>query len=524
MEHANVDMILHNGTLITVDKNETPADAVAVKDGRIVEVGSNEEIKELKGKKTEVLDLKKKTVLPGFIDAHTHLDLVGFAFSDVMVDCHIPPVKSVDEILSKIKERRNNTPKGELIIGHGRFNQPYPTKKQLDEVAPNHPVIVKNSMHAYILNSFALRKYHITKERPTPEELFRIDPGAIIYRDPATGEPTGYVEECWNYLFPNSCSPFPYETTKSFIKGGLNRFSKAGVTSVTDFVDFPETLRVYQDLYNNGNLPIRMQVVPCVHGLYKTVDLDPVINLGLRSFFGNDWLRFMGVKIFVDRGHVTTLASVQLNEMVLKAHEAGLRLYLHAISRKAQDMALEAIENAEKAIPGKNLRHRIEHMGNDYHDPGYFDRLKKIGAIPLPTAYFIGIGPQEWLQPKGDRAYPFKTLLDKGLCVPGNSDSGGSEPEAYNPLYEIWCMVVRKSKEGEPVYLEEKISVMDAIRIYTIHSAYAGFDEDVKGSIEPGKMADFAILAENPLTIPEDDLKDIPVDMTIVGGKIVHPA
>jgi predicted amidohydrolase YtcJ len=128
------------------------------------------------------------------------------------------------------------------------------------------------------------------------------------------------------------------------------------------------------------------------------------------------------------------------------------------------------------------------------------------------------------LQPKGDRAYPFKTLLDKGLCVPGNSDSGGSEPEAYNPLYEIWCMVVRKSKEGEPVYLEEKISVMDAIRIYTIHSAYAGFDENVKGSIEPGKMADFAILAENPLTVPEDDLKDIPVDMTIVGGKIVHSA
>ena len=185
-------------------------------------------------------------------------------------------------------------------------------------------------------------------------------------------------------------------------------------------------------------------------------------------------------------------------------------------------MALAAVEFAEKTMPGKNLRHRIEHMGNDYHDPAYFDRLKQIGAIALPTAYFIGIGPQEWLQPKGDRAFPFKTLLDKGLCVPGNSDSAGTEPEAYNPLYEIWCMVVRRSKEGAPVFPQEKISVMDAIRIYTMHSAYAGFDENVKGSIEPGKMADFAVLTENPLTVPEDRLRDIQVHMTIVDGKIVY--
>jgi predicted amidohydrolase YtcJ len=230
----------------------------------------------------------------------------------------------------------------------------------------------------------------------------------------------------------------------------------------------------------------------------------------------------MGVKFFVDRGTVTTLSSIELNDMILKAHKANLRVYIHAISRAAQDMALAAVEFAEKTIPGKNLRHRIEHMGNDYHDPVYFDRLKQLGAIALPTAYFVGIGPQEWLQPKGDRAFPFKTLLDRGLCVPGNSDSAGTEPEAYNPLYEIWCMVVRQSKEGEPVFPQEKISVMDAIRIYTMHSAYAGFDENVKGSIEPGKMADFAVLAEDPLTVPEDRLKDIQVEMTIVDGKIVY--
>ena len=522
MEYSNADMILYDCNVITVDKNNTVAEAVAVKDGKIIKVGSNQEVEVLKGKHTEMLGLGKKTLLPGFIDAHTHVDLFGMSASDMVIDCHIPPASSVDEILKKIKARVDKTPKEELVLAQGRFVQPYPTKEQLDAIAPNHPVIIRNSMHAYRLNSFALKKFLITKDKPTFAKLFQVDPGGIIHRNSVSGEPTGYVEECWNYMFPNSYSPFTYETTRQFIKGGLDRYSSAGVTSITEFVDFPESIRVYQDLYSNNELKIRLQVVTCVHGLHKTADLDSVIQLGLSTGFGNDWLKFMGVKFFADRGTVTTLSSIQLNDMILKAHKANLRVYIHAISRGAQDMALAAIESAENAIPGKNLRHRIEHMGNDYHDPAYFDRLKKIGAIALPTAYFIGIGPQEWLQPKGDRAFPFKTLLDKGLCVPGNSDSAGTEPEAYNPLYEIWCMVVRKSKEGESVFLREKISVMDAIRIYTMHSAYAGFDENIKGSIEQGKMADFAVLGENPLAVPEDHLRYIQIDMTIVDGKIVY--
>jgi predicted amidohydrolase YtcJ len=485
-------------------------------------VGSDQEIKDLKGKLTEMIDLGGRTLLPGFIDAHTHVDLLGMATSDIVADCHVPPESGVEGILRRIKDRVDRTPDGGLVLAQGRFVQPYPTKEQLDAIAPNHPVIIRNSMHAYWLNSFALKAFSITRHRPSPQELFKVDPGGIIHRDPVSGEPTGFVEECWNYIFPNSHSPFSYETTKGFMRMGLDRYSSAGVTSITEFVDFPESMRVYQDLYRNGDLKVRLQIVPCVYGLHRTTDLNSVIGLGLSTGFGNEWLRFMGVKFFADRGNVTTLSSIELNEMVLEAHRADLRVYIHAISRAAQDMALAAIEFAEKTTPGKNLRHRIEHMGNDYHDPSYFDRLKELGAIALPTAYFVGIGPQEWLQPKGDRAFPFKTLLDKGLCVPGNSDSAGTEPEAYNPLYEIWCMVARKSKEGEPVFLEEKISVMDAIKIYTMHSAYAGFDENVKGSIEPGKMADFAVLNENPLTVPEDHLKDIQVDMTIVDGKVVY--
>ena len=521
MESYDADSIIINGTVITCDDQDTVVEAVAFKNGCIVDLGSNNDIKKYRGSDTEVIDLKNKIMLPGFIDAHNHVDLIGMTASDLVVNCHIPPLRNVEELLAKLKKRVDETPQGELVIGHGRLDQPYPGREELDAIAPEHPVILRNSMHEYTLNSYALRKFNISKDYPSPEELFKIEPGAIIVRDLDTNEPTGYIYEGWNYLFPNSFSPFPYEATKSFIKLSLDRFSRAGVTSITELVDFPESMRVYQELYSEGALNIRLQVVPCVHGLHKTQELDSIIRQGLSTGFGNDFLRFMGVKIFVDRGHVTTLASVQLDEMVLKAHRHGLRVYIHAINRAAQDMALAAVEAAEKTMPGKDYRHRIEHMGNDLHDPNFFNRIKNIGAILVPTAYFMRIGSQPWLAAKTSRAFPYRTLLDMGLCVPGNADSAGSEPEAYTPLYNIWCMVARKSKEGKLVCPEEKISVMEALKVYTRHSAYAMFEEDIKGSIEIGKMADFCVLAENPLAVPEDQLKDIPVDMTIVGGNVV---
>jgi len=518
MEYGNGDMILYNGNVITVDENDTITEAVAVKGGKIFKVGSSEQIKELRTKNTQMIDLKGKTIIPGFIDAHTHLDLTGLAASEFVVDCHIPPCNGVEGILRNIREKVKKSKKGELLIGQGRFDQPYPLVEQLDQVAPDNPFILKNSMHKYTLNHEAMKKFGITKDHPTQEELFKVEPGAIIYRDPVTGEPTGITEEDWNFLLPNSYSPFSYEIHKQGIKFGLDKWSSAGVTSIAEFVDFPESIRVYQDLYRNGELNIKIQWIPCVWGLHKTVDLDFVIDLGIQTGFGNDWIRFMGVKFFCDRGTVTTLASIQLNEMIVKCYKAGLRPYIHAIARKAQDIALEAIEAAEKACPGKNLHPRIEHMGNEWHDETFFDRMQKIGGHILPTAYFMRIGIQEWLQAKTERVYPYKSLLAKGLIVPGNSDTAGTEPEAYSPLYNIWCMVARRNKAGNLIGPSEAVSVMDAIRMWTMHSAISRFEEKIKGSIEPGKVADFAVLAEDPLAVPTDHLKDIQVVQTIVDG------
>jgi len=483
------------------------------------------EIKKLAGSKTKEIDLQGKTVIPGFIDAHTHNDMYGMMTSDLVVDCHIPPLNSVEDILQGIKARAALLPKGHLILGQGRTFQPYPTKKQLDEVAPDHPVIIKPSMHWYILNSQALKRFNITAERPTFAELNAVDPCGYINRDLATGEPTGFVEECWNYMFPRSKSPFTYEQTKRVVKEGLDLHSSFGVTSLVEFVDFPESPRIYNELYKEGTLNVRLQLILCFHGLYKTVDFDEILNVGLTTGFGDQWLKFGGVKIFVDRQQDTTCTSAELNEWFGRAHRNGLRMYMHAITRKGQDMALGAVE-LEASRTGvekiRQMRHRIEHMGNELHDSTYLPRIKNLGVIALPTAYFMNMGPNKLLSPKTEKAFIFKTMLEMGLCAPGNSDGAGAIPEAPNPMYQIWCMVNRKSLDGPLICDSEKISVLDALKVYTRHSAYAGMEEDVKGSLEPGKLADLVVLEENPLEVAEENLKDIKVKMTVVGGNIVY--
>ena len=525
MVKKNPDMILLNGKVLTMDGNDTIAEAVAVNEGRIVGVGDSRQIEALAGSETKKLDLRGNTLLPGFIEAHTHNDMYGMMTSDLVVDCHIPPLESVDDILKAVRKKAGSLPEGELILGQGRTFQPYPTREQLDKAAPQHPVVVKPSMHWYLLNTAALKRFRITRDYPAFEQIFEVDPCGVIQRDLITGEPTGYVEECWNYMFPRSKSPFTYEQTRRVVKQGLDTHSRYGVTSLVEFMDHPESPRIYQDLYKKGELNVRLQIVHCCYGLYKTVDLAEVIHMGLVTGFGNEWIKLGGVKIFVDRQQDTTCSSSQLKEWFSRAHRAGLRVYMHAITRKGQDMALEAIE-AEAAHTGlegiKAMRHRIEHMGNENHDETYLPRMMKLGAIALPTAYFMNMGPNKLLSPKTDKAFMFRTMLDMGLCVPGNSDGGGAIPEAPNPLYQIWCMVNRKSLDGEPVCPTEKISVLEALKVYTRHSAYGGLEEDIKGSIEKGKMADFVVLAEDPLTSPEDHLKDINVEMTIVNGKVVY--
>ena len=535
-----VDIVLLNGKIVTVDANDRIAEAVAVKNGKIVRVGSNHEIEALVGEKTKVIDLKGKTLLPGFIDSHTHLADATLSLK-YFVDARTPPNKSIFEILERIKERTRETPLGQWIIAQGSMFQEckliekrYPNKDELDGAAPDHPVVMLASAHVSIVNSKALEVAGITKDAPDP-------PGGKIERDGKTSEPTGVLRECYELL------PIPYytrEQIKEAVKLGAQKWwVQQGITTVHCFAG-SYAMNIYQELLEEGELPLRIHWV--VYTEDHKVGLNSLLNLGIRTGFGNDWIKIGGLKIFVDGAFMglsaatyepyvgmpnycglLKLSSQELTEIVVKAHKEGIRLCIHAIGDKAQDIALDAIEEALKVLPKKDHRHRIEHLGNVLTSKERIRRAKRLGVIPVPTVewiYAYGDFIETYLGHKRARqSFPIKSLLKEGLRPPGSSDTLGTEPLSINPFFSIWCAVNRRTFAGGILIPEESISVMDAIRMYTINGAYAGFEENIKGSIEPGKLADMIVISDDILTIPIDKIKDIQVEMTIIDGKMVYP-
>jgi len=343
------DLVLLNGKIITVDPMDSLVEAVAVKNGKIIKVDTSSRIKKLVGEETKVLDLKGKTAVPGFIDAHIHMDSTA-ANTKLAVDCHIPsvkyvgtsdshPVNSANDILEKIKTKVQETPKGKWVIGQGRFSLKRdgnsPTIEQLDEVAPENPVVIRYSGHDQIYNSKALELVRITKDRPTKEELEKLGTGAKIWRDPVTGEPTGVMTECWDWVFGGATHcPWSFEELRDAIKKTCNEAIRFGVTSINELYKWPESVRIYQELKQLGELPLRIQLCPTIYGYYLPIDLNCILKLGLKTGFGDEHLKFGSVKIFVDaaaydekgrRLEWNRLSQKKLNELVTNAHKAGLR-------------------------------------------------------------------------------------------------------------------------------------------------------------------------------------------------------
>ncbi len=538
------DLVLLNGKIVTMDAAGSAVQALAVRGDRLIAVGTNADVEPLRGKNTRTIDLKGRIVLPGFIDAHVHVDCAAVN-TKLATSCHIPPVDYVEvldttgskeAILSFVKQAALETHAGEWIIGQGRFTLEVdgnsPSKEQLDAVAPRHPVMIRYSAHSQLLNSKALELVGITRDRPTQDELDEVAPGARVRRDPATGEPTGVVNECIDWVFPRS-SPWKYDELRRAIRQTCEEASRFGVTGIHEFVCWPDSARVYQELYRDGDLPLRVQLCPCVWGLMQTLTMDSLVNLGLQTGFGNDWIKFGSAKIFVDgEGRDANgvgemwprIEQDRLDALVAGAHRAGIRVMMHATSRQGQDMAIRAIEAALRDFPKSDHRHRIEHFAGDYWPEG-LARLKQSGIIPVPTPYSSwGWYGDAWLDSArpGQKAVPYRSLLDEGFMPPGNSDCMGTEPEALNPWWSIWCVVARKTRSGRSICPEEGLDVSEAIRLYTTYSAYAGFEEASKGSLEPGKLADLIVLSEDPFEIPVDALKDVRVNTTVVGGRVVH--
>ena len=511
------DLVLLGGHVITLDPDDRTTQAIAVRGNRIVALGSDAEIQRLRGPKTRVIQLQGRGVTPGFIDSHTHAESTA-EFRNFWVDLHSPPLPaehSSAAILRKLRERVTQVPFGTWVVGEGPFGpQVPPTAAELSTAFPNHPVVVKYGMHQYVANRKALEMANITKLTPDP-------PGAKIERG-NDGEPTGMLYECFE-LFPIT---YPRAELKRALETTLTEdFLKQGVTTVYELSVTQPANGLYQELHDEGKLPVRLHIGYMIYpALQPVIDLESLLKMGVHSGFGDDWLRIGPAKLFVNgAGAGVPLIrrdQATLNNTALRLHHAGWQLWLHAIGEPAQDMALEALETVLRVDPRPDPRHRIEHIGGVLDQPR-FDRMKRMGIIPVPTEPALPFGPSRSVGRSGDSGavlFPYRTLLAMGFQPPGNSDTGGSYSWQMNVIQRLAMFVTRATEGGTAYHPEEAVSVQQALRILSAYGAYAGFEEKNRGTLELGKLADLVVLSNDPLSIAPDRLKDLKIDATIVDG------
>jgi hypothetical protein len=521
---AAADLVLRGGRVITLDPADRVAEAVAIRGNRIVAVGSGAEMAALAGPRTRVVELAGRAVVPGFIDAHCHIEHTA-RFLHFYLDLHSPPLPAASAaVLEAVRRRAAELPPGSWIVGQGTYGTAMPARDELDRGVPNHPVALRWSVHDVLVNRRALELAGIDRSTPDP-------PGGKIERG-ADGEPTGILREAFDLL---PIPPYDPSRLREALRDTLQKvFLEQGVTTAYELPASAAGVAAYQHLEQRGELPIRLQLgFTIAPGHQPLGDLDALLATGLRTGFGNDRLRIGPIKIFVDGSGPSAATYLPdqpglqmrsgetLASEVLRAHRAGWQLWIHAIGDRAQDLALDALESALATAPRADPRHRIEHLGNVWREPA-IERAERLGVIPVPTAAFMWLVPDETARGGGPPLYPFRTLLDRGHRPPGNADTAGTQTFAINPMFSLSREVLRTNWNGVPVSPKEAVSITEALRIHTLYAAHAGFEEKEKGSIEPGKLADLVVLSRDPLTTPPERLMEIEVDLTLLDGRIAY--
>jgi len=541
---AYPNLILYNGSIRTFATDTSTCEALACAGSRIVATGKSDDIRRLAGLDTEVIDLKGRTAIPGLTDTHVHLSEKGTAEME-LVDCRdfYVDVNSVSDILQRLGNAAAKAPKGSWIVAHGspmqdfRINDKrFPDRHDLDRAVPDHPVSISFGAHVTIGNSLALAAAKITRDTPDPA-------GGHIRHDAQTGEPTGELHERAQLIVKKVAPEFNYLQLKDGIVFALDQCLQRGVTTVHDIVRYAEPVRAYQELYKEGRMHARVSILPRV--IESMIESKSLIELGLITGFGNDWLRIGGVKMSIDGGitgrnacfhepyendehnhGIIRIQQDELNHTVQVCHDAGLRCCVHAIGDKAFDMALDAYENAIEHSPRKDHRHRIEHMGNWLATPKLIQRMVRSGIVAIPNiafAYYIGDAILDCVGEKRlTKAFPFRTLLKNGVIIAGGSDSPGYWP--VDPLRDIATAASRKMRWGDVWVPEERISVTEAFAMHTTTASWVGFEENDKGTLEVGKLADIAVLAEDPFAVAPEKIRELNVEMTLVGGEVRYQA
>jgi predicted amidohydrolase YtcJ len=535
-QREEAELVLLGGRVWTGNPHQPQAEAVALGGGRILAVGSTASVRALIGPRTQVVTVPGRLVLPGFIDNHTHFLNGGFHLLSV----DLRDARDPHEFVRRIAERAKALPPGRWITGGNWDHElwpgaPLPRKEWIDPDTPHTPVFVTRlDGHMGLANSLALRQAGITRQTPDP-------PGGTIVRDPQTGEPTGILKDAaMSLVYRVIPEPSPSEYDDA-LRAALREAARYGVTSIQDITEW-EHWPVYQRARQRGELTVR------VYARTPIPEWERQRELIAREGVGDEWLRLGGFKGFVDGSLGSTTAlffepytdapqtsgllhSQMFPDGIMKqriaaADRAGFQCSIHAIGDKANALLLDIFEEVARENGPRDRRFRIEHA--QHLRPQDIPRMARLGVIASVQPYHA-IDDGRWAEKRIGRercktTYAFRSLLDAGVRVTFGSDW----PVApLNPLLGIYAAVTRKTLDGKNPngwFPEQKISVEEAVRAYTVWGAYAEFAEKVKGSLEIGKLADLVVLSRDIFTIPPDEIAQVEVLYTIVGGKIVYAA
>jgi len=533
------DLVILNGKVLTIDTDNPLAEAIAVVDDKITDVGTNSRIRKLiDPEKTQIIDASGRLVIPGFNDAHVHFGPLDPDFIELRY------TTDPSTITAKVKAQVAKSIPGELIRGghweHEMFiTREWPTKELIDKVSPDNPVVLARADgHSRLVNSYVLKKSGITKNTPDPF-------GGEIQRDPVTGEPTGILKETAMDLINTGdvkTQRSPEDEAEKTWQGYLLAMKEArelGVTSVQNAGS--EDFEAYEKLQKEGELTCRIDIGKPLTG--DTDILNKYKELSGKYPDSGDWIRFGYLKAFIDgsMGSGTALMFEPYNDepstsglamwnydefenMVLTADKMGFQIGVHAIGDKGNNWILNAFEKAQQVNGKRDSRHRDEHTQTLQSSD--IPRFAKLGVIPSmqPTHcisdkkfYEKRIGTE---RSKG--AYAWRSLVDAGSVLAFGTDY---QVEPLNPIEGLYAAVTRKERrgeDGEGWFPEQKLTMEEAIKFYTLGSSFAQFMENRKGMIKEGFLADIVIVDKDLLTIPENEIMSTRVDYTIVGGEVVY--
>jgi predicted amidohydrolase YtcJ len=526
------ELVLWNGNVLTVDDRQPRARAVAIAGGRFLAVGSDADVLNLATARTTKVDLGGRTVVPGFIDGHTHVAYSGYRHLK-QVDCDL---RSIDAIVAALRERAGRTKRGEWVLGF-KYDDTKTSdgrglrREDLDRVSGEHPVLVEHrGGHTAYVNAKALAVAGVSEKTPDP-------PGGRFDRDPATGQLTGRAaEEAYSAVLLRLIpSRLDRAERREGVKLIARLMTRAGVTSAHDAMGEPDDLQAYQDARDAGELDLR------VYCSIAAPHLPKMLAAGVRTGLGDEWVRVGFVKAICDgsisertarlrepyvgrpndRG-ILILPEDQLYAALRTAHAADWQLGVHANGDEGIDTTLRVYERLQRERPRRDPRFRLEHC--TMVDDALVARIKALGAIPTPFStyvYYHGEKMREYGAERLSRMFALRSFLDAGIRATQASDY---PPGPFEPMMALQSEVTRTDIKGTVWGANQKISVEEAIRVGTLNGAYASYEEKEKGSIEAGKLADLVVLGRDPLKEDPTALVTIPVERTMVGGKWVFEA